>query len=282
MCRDEVAARWMAPVLAFLMLCPVAASASDRGRILPDLGFVPAGIELMIQRLGSSDTIKVQSLVHVDPGWLTTCKWKVTLPESVTPLVGDFTRAGPCSTTAGVFEALVRFDRWGEFEIRGNLFAARDSSNWITDVTREVIRISRDTIDVDRYAHKRYEYVVDGTHYRRGGIPWWTPMDPGEDLAVAPNFLYQNPEHPPTIHAERALRKGLSVNAPTVEVPVLVAVGRNGRVKDALLYGWQRGIPEDAKPAALAAAMKWRSAQVRSLGHSVSALYLIKVPTGSK
>ena len=124
----------------------------------------------------------------------------------------------------------------------------------------------------------KFEYVCDGVHYRRDG-PWWVPLDPGEEV-IEP-ATHPRVGEAPTLYAERGVRPMSLSDSSSVDVPVLVAVNRAGRVKDAQPYGLQRGISEASKRVAIAAAWKWRFAPAMTKGQPISTIYVIMVPVSA-
>jgi hypothetical protein len=239
---------------------------------------VPASIDLFVYRVGVSDTIRLTQNVNVRYGGAATWRWKTILPAGLSVLSGTIEEDAGRLSVSKAYEALIRCEQWGRFEILGSITATSDSANWITDDVRLILHATEDSFYVSRNGHVRLEYVVDGVHYRREG-GWWAPLDPGEEL-IEP-VTHPKVGEAPTLHAERAVRPMSSSDSSSVDVPVLIAVSRAGRVKDAQVYGPQRGISEASKRVAIAAAWRWRFAPAMSKGQPISAIYVIMVPVSA-
>ncbi len=266
--------QWFA-LLALLSADAMFRTAAVPQRVLRGIDEVPVSIDLFVRRIGASDTIAVKQIVNVRYEHPTRGKWSTGLPQGLTLCSGVTDGEGNRAEVSRVHEALVRCDGWGSFEMRGSLFAAVDSANWAADESFISFILTPDTFGVVKYGHVRFDCVVDGVHYRRQGV-WWTPLDPGE--AVIEPSTRPRVGEAPTVHVERAVRPMSSTDSSSVEIPVLVAVSRAGRVKDAQPYGLLRGVSEASKQAAVAAAWKWRFAPAMSKGQPISMIYVIKVP----
>ncbi|HEY5956466.1 MAG TPA: hypothetical protein VIV60_07940, partial [Polyangiaceae bacterium] len=284
-----------------LTACIVCATLPSRGSATPPMADGPTvfgtntaiplvGLSTHFVRSGTSDTLRIRVIPGVDPP-LAHGHWEVSLPSGMTLLAGDLRRAGPTATLRGVYEARVRCDHWGDFELTCHIEAAKDSVASSSLSYSVQVHVTAESLAVsDTRRRLRRETVFNAIHYRLHS-GWWIPLDPGEDAEVEPGYdSAANLLSAPATRRESAMRAGLGTSDSTVEVPVYVVVNRAGCVKAVeattsvatfdpvrrtFVATPGRMITSADLTAASAAAWKWTFAPAHSLGRPVSMLYLI-------
>lgn len=268
----------VATLVALVAVSVTAGAEFSTQRILRQKDDVPASIDLLLHRVGVSDTILLTQVINVRYEGAATWKWRSILPAGLIKVSGTVEEDAGKLAVSKACEALIRCERWGSFEILASIVATVDSAHWTADDVRLILRVTKDSFYISRNGHVQFEYVVDGVHYRAEG-GWWVPLDPGEEV-IEP-ATHPRVGEAPTLYAERAVRPMSLSDSSSVNVPVLVAVNRAGRVKDAQPYGLQRGISEASKRVAIAAAWKWRFAPAMTKGQPISTIYVIMVPVSA-
>lgn len=281
----RVFAIYMLILVAVLLMTP---DTSTAGGLIPGIRTVPAGIDLYIGRLGSSDTIRVRVAAGFDPAYGRSGEWELVIPPGMSRLSGRTEAHGAKRDVEGAHDLYLRCERWGDFELLATMTAMQDSLNYVRNDYRAALHVTADSFTVRNhptpYGFVLRQYVIDGVHYRWHGV-WWLPLDPGETEETALGFdSSANIHSAPVIHVETAAHIGSAPSDSSITVPVWVAVDRSGHVKDARLVNpnRERGISQATKAAALVAAWKWRFAPAYSLGRPVSTLYVIKVPVAAR
>ena len=243
----------------------------------------PAWMDVVVSPTQEPDTITVEVLVGFDePCEQWTGAWSITLPKDVVLISGPAGGLGSTSSIRGVHRLRIKPLRSGTFLLRGTFRTALDSLNWTSHEFVGELRIAPDSLVYKRhplpYGIANQKHVMAGVHHRRF---WprgtWLPLDPGETEEVEPGLderLFRSP--PPASKKAFGVAGGASTDDSTVFVPVLVAVDRNGNVKD--VYTHMRVVPRPMLDAAVEAAREWAFPPAESYGMPVSALYEIQVP----
>lgn len=266
-----------------LLLPPSSSGASYVGGSLPGPKPPPAWMDVVVSTSQRPDTITIEALVGFDESCdLWNGKWSIELPEDIVLVSGSTSGFGGTGSIRGVHPFRVKPLRWGTFMLRGTFRTAVDSLNWTGHDFVGELRIAPDSLVYRRhplpYGIINQWHVVAGVHHRRF---WprgtWLPLDPGESEEIEPGFDERSFKSPP-----QASKKVFGATAEataedsTVFVPVLVAVDRNGGVKD--VYTHMRVFRRVILDAAVEAARQWTFPPSKSYGLPASALYEIQVP----
>jgi len=210
-------------------------------------------------------------------------EWHVTLPEGLEHVGGKLAGSGLTSEIRGRHVVRARRSRWGEFQIRGSFKTGVDSLNW---TSHDIVVEAHCSPGQYSFHHNpppdfgilNRKHVLGGVHHREMLSAWlWLPLDPGEDEPVEHGFdmrLHKSPV--PARYKQTSRFASAATSDSSVQVPIIVAVSRDGLVKDT--YTPNLGVPRAILDSAVVAARKWRFEPAVSLGRPVSALYTIKVP----
>ena len=266
---------------AFVIVLLVAPAAQGTwGRLLPTgPPPPPASMNMVLSRKHpGSDTLSLGPAIHfASPCTQWQGQWSVTLPEKMVLVDGLLHGSGLTDEIRGLHEARVRCSQWGNFTIRASFRTGIDSLNWTSHECLVDLRVTPDSFEYRVVAPSlNKHHVLGGIHHRSTG--WvWLPLDPGESEEVEPGFDERNHKSPPpALHKASGAVAGATDQDSVVSMPVLVAVGRDGTVKD--VYTHIRGVHNAVLEAAVQVARKWTFTPAKSFGQPASALYEIRVP----
>ena len=271
-----------AMALVLMLLGTPAVEASMPRFLPPGPPPPPASMSTHWLRYDGSDTLNLSTSVFFSEtceGW--SGEWRILLPEGLELVEGRVEGSGLTSLIKGLHIARVRCTRWGTFVIRGWFRTGLDSLNWTSHNYQVEVRATPDSFE---YRHlpspplnvTNWKHVLGGIHHRSTG--WvWLPLDPGESETVEPGFDERNQKAPPpALHKASGAVAGAVTQDSVVSMPVLVAVARDGTVKD--VYTHIRGVHNAVLAAAIEAARRWTFTPAKSFGQPASALYEIRVP----
>lgn len=229
----------------------------------------PAGFNLMLHRRADGDSLRL--LISVGGGRGGRVNWEAVLGEGLQALEGQTSGLG-----GGGHAIEVKCLRWGEFSIVGRVTVQWDSLNSGVLAGELRVRVTPDSV-VELGSIRTLEKVWTRDGVRHVQVECiWLPLDAGEP-AGSP-LARALDRRPAPLRAVPARSAALGAGKPTVEVRVIVAVDRAGRVKATRYMGMADAPARAVIDAALAAAREWTFPPATSEGHPASALYEIWVP----
>lgn len=273
--RCAVRARVLFVLALFTCMPQVAVASEELLDCFEDGG--PVGLAFMIHRRAEGDSLRL--LVNASAGGSATghASWEVTLGEGLQAVEGATSGDGSPTNVSGRHLIEVRCDRWGDFTMIGRVRTAADSLNSGMLVVEWRFRATPESLIVQSTGRTlEHEWVRNGVHHGLVGS-FWLPLDTGE--AAASSSAQGVVKRPKPLHSVSGRSGSVGALVTAIDVRVIVAVDRAGRVKAARYMGM---LPKDPAPqvveAALAAARQWTFSPAVSQGQPVSALYEIWVP----
>lgn len=229
----------------------------------------PAGLDFGLHRRADGDSLRL--VVAVSGGRGGRVDWEAVLGEGLQALEGQTSGLG-----GGDHAIEVKCLRWGEFSIVGRVTVQRDSLNSGVLARELRFRATPESLVVnDSRRTLEKVWTRDGIRYVQVECIW-LPLDTGEP-AGSP-LARALDRRPAPLRAVPARSAALGAGKPAVEVRVIVAVDRAGRVKATRYMGMADPPARAVIDAALAAAREWTFPPATSEGHPASALYEIWVP----
>lgn len=224
-----------------------------------------------------ADTFEIEIGPHIDWAYSGAAEWHLALPPQLRLLSGSLSREGLAEQCKHQERVRVVRDGSGPFVVVATIRAENDAANWMSDSLIATIGIDEHGFTMSR-RHGCMQYVAEGVRHRLDGS-LWVPLDEGESpCEILPKSVRNS--RPAVVHREPGRVEGRTSIGRVAEVEVIVAAGRDGRVKDAIpaSLGLE---PQDVYEAALMAARRWRFAPFLLGTEPRTMVYRIPVPVNA-